>query len=322
MRAFVTGGTGFVGSHLVEALVRRGDHVTALVRSPHKADALRELGADLVPGDLHDMAALTRGAAGADVVYHVAGLVAARSETEFVAGNRDGTRNVVAAAASAGAPRFVFVSTMAAGGPAPRGHPLDGSEPPRPVTRYGRSKLAAEAEVRASPLEWTIVRPPMVYGPRDTEVLKVFRIARRGIAPVFGDGTQELSAVHAGDLAQALVAVASSPDTIGRTYYAAHPEVFTSAGFVRAVAHALGRTARVVPLPLGLARAALTVTEITARAAGRPTILTTDKAHEFFQPAWTGDPAPLARDAGWRAERNLERGLAETAAWYREHGWL
>lgn len=322
MKAFVTGATGFVGSHLAEALVRRGDQVTALVRSPHKADRLRELGVELVPGDLHAQAALARGAAGADVVYHVAGLVAARSDAEFLAGNREGTRNVVAAAEAGSARRFVFVSTMAAGGPAERGHPLSGNEPPRPVTRYGRSKLAAEAVVRASSLEWTILRPPMVYGPRDTEVLKVFRIARTGIAPVFGDGTQELSAVHAADLAEALVAAGTAPATVGGTYFPAHPEVFTSAEFVRAVARAIGRRARVIPLPLGLARAALSVTELAARAAGRATILTADKAHEFFQAAWTGDPGPLARDAGWVAERNLERGLAETAAWYREHGWL
>ena len=322
MKAFVTGATGFVGSHLAEALVRRGDQVTALVRSPHKADRLRELGVELVPGDLHAHAALARGAAGADVVYHVAGLVAARSDAEFIAGNREGTRNVVTAAEAGSARRFVFVSTMAAGGPAERGHPLSGNEPPRPVTRYGRSKLAAEAVVRASSLEWTILRPPMVYGPRDTEVLKVFRIARTGIAPVFGDGTQELSAVHAADLAEALVAAGTAPATVGGTYCPAHPEVFTSAEFVRAVARAIGRRARVIPLPLGLARAALSVTELAARAAGRATILTADKAHEFFQAAWTGDPAPLARDAGWVAERNLERGLAETAAWYREHGWL
>lgn len=322
MNALVTGGTGFVGSHLVEALVQRGDRVTALVRSPDKAARLRELGVELIAGDLSDAAALARAAAGRDVVYHVAGLVAARSEAEFLAANRDGTRNVIGAAEAGGVTRFIYVSTMAAGGPAPRGRPLRGDEPPRPVTRYGRSKLAAEELVRASSLRWTIIRPPMVYGPRDTEVLKVFRIARSGIAPVFGDGAQELSAIHAADLATALIAAAAADATTERTYCAAHPEIFTSAEFVRMVGRALGRNVRIVPLPLALARAALTVTETAARAAGRATILTADKANEFFQPAWTGDPAPLMRDAGWHAARDLARGLAETAAWYREKGWL
>jgi len=128
--------------------------------------------------------------------------VAARGEAEFLRANRDGTRNITAAAERSGRPRLVLVSSLAAGGPAPRGAPLTGQEPPRPVTAYGRSKLAAEQVVRSSSLRWSIVRPPIVYGPRDREVLKIFRIARLGIAPVFGDGLQELSAVHAADLAK------------------------------------------------------------------------------------------------------------------------
>lgn len=322
MNVMVTGGTGFVGSHLVEALARRGDRVTALVRSPAKAEALRRLGARIVEGDLHDEHALRVAAEGQDVVYHVAGLVAARNEAEFLRGNREGTRRVLEAAAAGGRPRFVLVSSMAAGGPAERGRPLAGEESARPVTQYGRSKLAAEAVVQAGPLPWTIVRPPMVYGPRDTEVLKVFRLARLGIAPVFGDGAQELSAVHAADLAEALVAAGTAPAAERRVYYPCHEEVFTSAAFARAVGAAMGRSVRVVPVPHGLGRTVLRGTGALAALAGRSTILTADKANEFFQPAWTGDPGPLARDSGWRAAYDLARGLAETYRWYREARWL
>ena len=130
---------------------------------------------------------------------------------------------------------------MAAGGPAEPGRPLTGTEPPRPVTAYGRSKLAAEAAVTAGALPWVILRPPTVYGPRDREVLKVFRMARLGVAPVFGDGSQQLSAVHGGDLAEALVAAGTSAAAVGKIYYPCHPEVATSAEFVRAVGHAMGR---------------------------------------------------------------------------------
>ena len=183
---------------------------------------------------------------------------------------------------------------MAAGGPAQAGRPLRGDEPPAPVTAYGRSKLAGEEAVRSSSLPWSILRPPMVYGPRDAEVLKVFRLARFGIVPVFGDGTQELSAVYAPDLAEALVAAATSPRTVGRTYSVCHPEIFTSRAFVQAVGRAVnpGRQepVRVVPLPRWLAVGALTLTGTVARLARQATILTTDKANEFFQPAWTGDP--------------------------------
>jgi nucleoside-diphosphate-sugar epimerase len=322
MRALVTGATGFVGSHLVEALRRQGVEVTALARSARKAEVLAPLGIAVVEGDLHDAAALGRAVEGQDVIYHVAGTVAARNEAEFTRANRDGTANLVAAATRAGGGRLVFVSSMAAAGPAERGRPLVGNEPPRPVTAYGRSKLAAEQVVTASGLRWTIVRPPTVYGPRDREVLKVFRLARLGIAPVFGDGKQELSAIHGSDLAEALIAAAGSECTEGRVYYACHPDVFTSAEFVRAIAAAMGRRVAVLGLPQPFARLLLGVTETAARATRQATILTRDKAHEFFQAAWTGDPGALRRDAGWQARHDLASGLAETYRWYRSAGWL
>ncbi len=322
MRAMVTGATGFVGSHLVEALRQRGDDVTAVARSSRKAQPLTALGVSVVPGDLHDAAALQRAVEGQDVVYHVAGLVAARNEAEFLRANREGTENVVAAVGRAGVTRLVFVSSLAAAGPAPRGAPLSGDEPPAPVTAYGRSKLAAEQAVRRSGLSWSIVRPPIVYGPRDREILKVFRLARLRIAPVFGDGAQELVAVHAGDLARALISVASSPSTIARTYTACHPEVFTSSQFGLAVAAAMGRSAAIIRIPQPVGRLVLSLTEAAARLARQPTILTTDKANEFFQPAWTGNSGPLTRDTGWHARYDLKRGLADTYRWYREAGWL
>jgi dihydroflavonol-4-reductase len=322
MRALVTGATGFVGSHLAEALRQRGDDVTALARSSAKAKPLTSLGVNVVAGDLHDLAALDRAVEGQDVVYHVAGLIAARNEADFLRANGKGTENVVAAMQRAGVPRLVFVSSLAAAGPAQRGTPLSGEEAPRPVTAYGRSKLAAEQTVRASGLSWSIVRPPIVYGPRDREVLKVFRLARLRIAPVFGDGSQELVAVHAEDLAGALMAAASSPATIGRTYTASHPEVFTSAQFGVAVAAAMGHSVKTVHIPQPVGRALLLVTEAAAKLARKSTILTSDKANEFFQPAWTGDPTPLTRDTGWRARYDLKQGLAHTYRWYREAGWL
>ncbi len=321
MKALVTGATGFVGSHLAEALLRRGAEVTALVRSPGKAQLLNDLGIRQVRGDLHSAEALRAATAGQDVIYHVAGLVAARDEAEFLRGNREGTASLLGSLGGA-RPRLVLVSSMAAGGPSPRGRPLTGGEPPQPVTMYGRSKLAGEEVVRASDLPWTIVRPPMVYGPRDTEVLKAFRIARSGLIPVFGDGTQELSAVYGPDLAEALISAAESDAAVGRIYYACHPERFSSMEFVRAVGSSLGRSVRVLTLPEWVARGALGITGTAARLTGQATILTADKANEFFQPAWTGDPGPLMRDTGWRPAHDLTTGLAATALWYRQHGWL
>lgn len=322
MNVLVTGATGFVGRHLIDALTAGGDVVTALVRSPDKAKGLASRGVRIAPGDLRSMDALRSAVHGQEVIYHVAGLVAARNEAEFMAVNRDGTARLLDAATDAGQPRIVLVSSLAAGGPTERGSRLTGTEEPRPVTAYGRSKLAGERVLRRGTLPWTIVRPPAVYGPHDTEMLRVFRAAKFGLVPVFGDGTQELSLVYGPDLARALAAVGRAPGTAGNVYYACHSEVLTSGSVVRTIAQAMGRTVRLFPLPRWAARGALAVTAALARATRRPTLLTPDKANEFFAPAWTCDPTPLTAATGWQPEYDLAAGAAATVAWYRASGML
>lgn len=322
MRAFVTGGTGFVGAHVVRALLTRGDDVTCLVRRPPPAAALAWSRVRVVQGDLDDLAALRDGCAGADIVYHVAGRITARNAAQFMAINRDGTANVLEAAGDAPPRRFVLVSSLAAAGPTVPGHPIEESRSPAPVTDYGRSKLAAEVLVRAMPFPWTIVRPPVVYGEWDRGLLRVFKLVHRGVAPVFGDGSQELSVIHGEDLAHALIAAATTPAAAGRVYFAAHPAPITSRALALAVGRTLGTRPVVVPIPAPLARGLLWTVGTAARLTGRSTILSADKANEFLAPAWTCRADALARDTGWRARVDLESGLRRTAQWYREQGWL
>jgi nucleoside-diphosphate-sugar epimerase len=325
MRALVTGATGFVGSHLVERLLAGGHEVTALVRSATRAQPFADRGVRLVVGDLANTTALAEATHDQELVYHVAALTGATDEAAFLAANRDGTARLLRAAeAAGGVQRFIHVSSGAAGGPAARGAPKRDAGDDRPVTMYGRSKLAAEAEVRPSPLAWTILRPGAVYGPRDTaNFLAVFRAAQRfGIAPVFGDGSQELSLVHVADLAAACVAAATAPDAVRGIYYVNHPEALTSRALIAAIGREIGRDLTVVPLPHGLTRMALTVTGAWADLRNRPTILRADKVHEFTAPAWTGDPSPFIDATGWHPEFDLAAGLADTAAWYRREGLL
>jgi len=322
VNVFVTGGTGFVGAHLVRALQERGDHVSCLVRRPELAQRLGWRDVRLVRGDLDDTSALLQGCEGAELVFHVAGKIVARNALEFMATNRDGTANVLEAAQEHGVTRFVLVSSLAAAGPTSPGHPIDETRPPAPVTDYGRSKLAAEVLVKAMPFPWTIVRPPVVYGEWDRGTLKVFQLARGPLAPVFGDGSQELSVIHAADLARGLVAAGTSPAAQGRVYFATHPTPTTSRGLLLACARTLGTSPHIVPLPPLLARGLLWTVGSLAHLAGRATFLSADKANEYLAPAWTCRGDALTRDTGWRAEIDLEPGLARTAAWYREVGWL
>lgn len=322
MRAAVTGAAGFVGGHLVERLLARGTSVAGLARSAAGAAALEARGVRVVRGALEDPGALQDLVATAEVVFHVAGLVAARDEAEFLRVNRDGSARVAAACRAVGVSRLVLVSSLAVTGPTVAGRPLDESALPRPVTPYGRSKLAAEDAVRASGVAFTIVRPPAVYGPRDREWLRLFRLARRGLVPLLGDGRQELSLVHAADLAGALLAAAEAPAARGGVYHAAHPETLSQAELARGIARAVGVRARLVRLPAPLVRAALHVAAAAARLSGRATLLSPAKAPELLAPAWTCSSQALRRDAGWVAAIPHERGLADTAAWYRQAGWL
>ncbi len=322
MKAFVTGGTGFIGTHLVNALLARGDAVTCLARSPAKAAALERRGVRIVRGDLDNAAALRQGCAGADVLVHLAGRIAARDQGEFMRANRDGTANVLDAAVEQPPRRFVYVSSIAAAGPTVAGHPIDETRPPAPVTPYGRSKLAGEVLVRAAALPWTIVRPPIVYGEGDRATFGIFRLANLGVVPLFGDGTQQLSLIHVADLVAALLAVVATERTVGRVYFAAHPEITTARQLAMGAGRALGKTPRVVPVAPPVARAVLWTAGVLARLAGRTALLSGERAPEFLAPAWTCRPDALRRDGGWEARIDLAAGLPRTAAWYRTEGWL
>jgi nucleoside-diphosphate-sugar epimerase len=327
----VTGATGFVGSHLVDALRAARHEAVCLVRDPRKAARLFGDNAPrTVTGDLWDSRAIAEGAAGTDVVFHVAGLIAARSGAEFYATNRDATSRLIETVAGV-APdlkRFIYVSSLSAAGPSRRGGGVQETDPPHPVSAYGRSKLAAEEVVRGSGVPWTIVRPPTVYGPRDRETLRLFRFARYGVMPLYGDPRQELSFVHVVDLAQALLA-ATAPIAMGRTYFAAHQETATARRAMELI-YAASRAARgrppaaprFVPIPRSVTVSALWLLGAAARLTGRATILSPDKGPELLAESWTCTAAALERDTGWQAAFGLEKGLMETAAWYANAGWL
>jgi nucleoside-diphosphate-sugar epimerase len=321
-RVAVTGATGFLGSHLVAALCRAGFSASCLVRGAARGGDLRDAGCDVVAGDLDDPAALARLVAGAEVIFHVAGLVAARDEDSFFRVNRDGTARMIEAARHAPLRRFVYVSSLAVSGPARLGAPVADDGTAAPVTPYGRSKQAGEDAVRASGLPFTILRPPAVYGPADRQFLRLFRLARLGVLPLLGDGTQELSLVHVHDLAAGALAAAESPVCAQGTYHITHGEIVSQRALLAAVGEATGRRARLVPMPAALVRQVLRVSGTWGRLRGTPTLLSPDKAPELLAPAWTCRADGLTRDAQWTAAIPLREGLSETALWYRSAGWL
>jgi uncharacterized protein YbjT (DUF2867 family) len=299
MTLALTGATGFVGRHTVERALAAGYLVRALTRRPQAERA----GVTWVAGSLDDADSLARLVAKADAVLHIAGVVSAPDRAGFATGNIEGTRAVVAAAEAAGVSRFVHVSSLAAREPG--------------LSLYGWSKREAEAVVEASRLHWTIVRPTGVYGPGDTEMRDMFRLARLGVAFTPPAGRVSLIAVE--DLAGLLVVLAKQ-GAAGKLYEVDDGAQLTHAELARAIGRAVGRPHL---LPVALPGAALRLgARLDRLVRGKGAKLTPDRVGYLLHPDWVADPARRPPPELWRPFVAAEAGLAATARWYRGRGLL
>ncbi len=320
--AVVTGATGFVGSHLVDALVEEGWRVRCLARPSSSLRWLPRERIELARAGLDEPAPLREALADARVVFHLAGLTSAVSRAAYVRVNVEGTRALLTAM-SERAPRalLVFCSSLAAAGPSPHGRPLTESDPPRPIGHYGRSKLVAEGFVQASGLDHVILRPPAIYGPRDPDILAVFRLAARGLALRTAPAEQRLSLVHVRDLAHGFLDAAELGAGKG-VFYLSDGAIHSWAEVVEAIGTAVGRRPRAIPVPPPLAQAAAHAARLVARATGGKPLLTPERARDLAQAAWVCDDARARRELGYRTTFGLLAGMADTAGWYRDNGWL
>ena len=302
MKLGMTGATGFVGSTLMDLALECGHSVQALTRRDQPA----RKGVEWVRGDLADEAALERLVRGCDVVVHVAGVVNAPDRAGFEAGNISGTRAVVEAARRVRVPRFVHVSSLAA-------------REPR-LSDYGWSKRTAEDAVRSSPLDWTVVRPPAVYGPRDTEIFEVFRAAALRIMPMPPEG--RASMIHVDDLARLLLDVVPGGEGVASQVF--EPDDGRAGGWRHLdLARAIGAAMGFRVWPLSMPGAVLALGGRLDRLVRGPRAkLTPDRASYMCHPNWVSDPARAVPPALWQPKIATPQGLAQTAAWYRAQGWL
>jgi nucleoside-diphosphate-sugar epimerase len=301
MKLAVTGGTGFVGAHLIDAALEAGHEVAALTRrevSPRD-------GLDWIAGDLQDRAALERLVDGADAIIHVAGVISGHNASAFELGNVAGTLAMLAAATAGGVQRFVHVSSLAAREPK--------------LSLYGASKMKAEDLVFGSGLDWAIVRPPAVYGPGDKETLELFRMAKLGVMlmPLRG----HLSLIHVDDLARLLLAFAaySAPSGILVEADDGKKHGWTHREFARAIGAAVGTKPTIVSSPGVLLKLAARADQLFRGPRAK---LTVDRAAYFSHHNWVVEPKRACPSGLWKPEIDTLRGLKETADWYRMQQWL
>lgn len=338
---FVTGATGFIGTHLVERLAGRGAEVRCLVRpsSPAATAAhLRRPGVVRVTGSLGDPASYRHGLRGCDAVFHLGGLVAAPRAADLHAANATGTALLADACADLpDPPRLLCVSSLAAAGPPPRGHACRGeADPPAPISDYGWSKRAGEIELqrRADRLPVTIVAPGIVYGAGDPKTATLFQaINRMRVHVTVGLRTPALSLIHADDLVELVIAAARQGETLAHDadgryspagYYLAcddseHPDY---GEFGRRIARALGRRVLVVPLPVACGRLVGLVAQTVARPDPRGNMLSLDKVREATAHSWACSAAKARGQLGFSPGASLEARLLETAEAFAAAGWL
>lgn len=298
----ITGATGFVGRVTLERLVEAGWHVRALTRR----DQPKKPGVTWVHGALDRPDSLTELCDGANAVLHVAGVVNAPDAAGFETGNVAGTANMLAAAKESGIRRFVHVSSLAAK------HPE--------LSMYGASKARAEKLVGTSLLDWTIIRPPGVYGPGDTEMFDMFRLAQKGWALLPPRG--RVSLIHVDDLAQLLVALLPAhEDATARIFEAddGTDKGWSHDGFARAMGWAMGRRVTTLHAPRFILK-------LAARAdtlfRGRKAKLTPDRASYLSHPDWTIDRTAAPPPALWTPQIATRQGLKDTVRWYKAQGWM
>jgi dihydroflavonol-4-reductase len=302
MRIAVTGATGFIGRHVVTHLRSRGDEVIEVGRPLQRA-------------------AITNAIAGAETVIHLAGVVSASRDQDYIAVNVDATA-AVAEATRDHAARLVHISSLAAAGPAGPQAPRSEGDPPAPMTAYGRSKLEGERVVAAiAGLHWTVLRPGVVYGPGDRALLPLFALASRGVLPNIGRPSAAYTFVYITDLVRA-IASAVDRGASGDVLFVGHSKPVTTRALLEGVRKAVGRGAMIVPVPLAMLKLIALLGDVGGAVRGKPLPMNSRRYSELATSGFVCRVDRLGDRLGVVAAVGLDEGLAQTAAWYRREGWL
>lgn len=324
----VTGSSGFIGRRLVRQLLEERYSVRLFLRP--ESPGMRDMpGVQTVRGSFADQQALARAVAGVDRIIHLAGVTRAAGEAGYDAGNFLPVSNLLEQVARRDSPlqRFVYISSLVAAGPASEG--VDGvaeDDSPAPVSAYGRSKLKAErcCLQYANDIDITIIRPPVVYGPGDRDVLQVFQMLSRGFLVSPGPlSRRRFSMIYVDDLVDGILSAARLPQASGRLYYlTAAPPVSWDA-IIRVAAPLLGRRSILqLSLPFPLVALAGMVVGGFGALTGRPVLLNRDKVNELVQSYWVCSSLRSGAELGFVAPTTLPDGIAKTISWYRDEGWL
>jgi nucleoside-diphosphate-sugar epimerase len=324
-RVLITGGTGFVGSHAVDVYLAAGWTVRALVRDPNRLSWLAGKPVEIAAGKLTDNPSLAAAVQNCNVVVHCAGLTKTPDAKEFYRINADAVESFAGIARESGVRRFVLCSSQAAAGPCQTSAPLLESDPPQPVSEYGRSKLEGEARLRAAAgsMEWIILRPPAIMGPRDEQFIPLFRaVVRFGIYPRFGDGTQNYSLIGVQDFARALLVAGETASGLNEVYFCAGADALNWSGAAQIIATIAHRKVRAIPIPAPCLKSIGAFGEWFAKLQHKAALINRDKVTEFLAGNWICSSEKIKRELGFECNLSLEDTLRLTYQSYLDAGRL
>jgi nucleoside-diphosphate-sugar epimerase len=326
LKALVTGGTGFIGSHLTEALLRKGVQVRCLLRKTSDLKWLKGLPLEFVYGDCNDKASLEKAVRGVDWVFHLAGVTKAIKEETYFEVNGLGTENLIHACLKNN-PRlqkFIYISSQAAAGPSRNGCKKKEIDPCEPVSFYGRSKRAGEEFVltHAHELPVLILRPPSVYGPRDKDILAFFKCLSRRIKPCPVGPDQHLSLCYVEDIVQGILLAVETPTKSGEILFLSDGNEYGLEEIGDVVAQAMGIRAFPIRVPKRMLLGIAWFSAYLSKIMGRPLLLNKDKTEEMIQKDWICDITNAKALLGFEPRVSLSEGAKVTFEWYKKERWL
>jgi nucleoside-diphosphate-sugar epimerase len=280
---------------------------------------------DIVKGDLLDSESLSKCLEGADYIIHIAGVTKAKRKSEFFTGNTKATECLLQAASTMKhLKKFCYLSSLTVVGPSTAGIPLTETAPCRPITTYGRSKLEAEHHCRrfADRIPIVIIRPPAVFGPRDKDILEMFKWVSYGFKPIIGSSEKTLSLVYAPDLAKGIIQATIDERTIGQTYNIADPIIFTFSSLIDYIASLVNKRTIYLPFPKELFYSLAGIVQFVSAFGKIPALLTVEKARDLLQKHWVCDSRKIREHIGFQTSTSIYDGLNKTFQWYKETGWL
>jgi len=325
-RTLVTGGTGFLGAHLAESLIKKGYEVSILARKTSKLDNLDFPGYQIVEGSLDDPTSLAKAVQGQDFIFHCAGLIRARNKQEFFRANHLGTKNLLEAAATTNPnlSRFLYVSSAAAAGPPMDENPKKESDECHPITPYGESKRAGEIETLnfKDKFPVTIIRPPAIYGPIDKGMFTFFSLTSRGFYPLIGRDDSFVNIVCALDLVEGIVQAALEPKAAGEIFFLAEKKIYTWREAGLAIAAACGKKGRALRIPKWFLFTAAGINEFFSNIFCQAALISRGKAVDLSQKFWTCETSKAESVLGYQTRYPLPEGARVTYEWYKKAGWL